>query len=181
MWAPPRPLQRAALQIGSVAAPAAAPATRVKDAAVCCPLVYGSFAFWLGRKADEFHTHKWTLFVRGPHGEDLGYFVEKVVFKLHPSFAQPVREVTKPPFEVSEKGWGEFECHIRVHFKDPTAAAAAVARANPRGGGGGHAAARRAAAPLLRPPHHSPRRPLRRAARAARRRQGGRPRRAAAL
>ena len=102
-----------------VVAPAA-PATRVKDAAVCCPLVYGSLAFWLGRKADEFHTHKWTLFVRGPHGEDLGYFVEKVVFKLHPSFAQPVREVTKPPFEVSEKGWGEFECHIRIHFKDPT-------------------------------------------------------------
>ena len=90
-----------------VVAPAA-PAQRVKDAAVCCPLVYGSLAFWLGRKADEFHTHKWTLFVRGPHGEDLGYFVEKVVFKLHPSFAQPVREVTKPPFEVSEKGWGEF-------------------------------------------------------------------------
>ena len=102
-----------------VVAPAA-PAKRVKDAAVCCPLVYGSLAFWLGRKADEFHTHKWTLFVRGPHGEDLGYFVEKVVFKLHPSFAQPVREVTKPPFEVSEKGWGEFECHIRIHFKDPT-------------------------------------------------------------
>ena len=111
--APPR--ARAA----KVVAPAA-PAKRVKDAAVCCPLVYGSLAFWLGRKADEFHTHKWTLFVRGPHGEDLGYFVEKVVFKLHPSFAQPVREVTKPPFEVSEKGWGEFECHIRIHFKDPT-------------------------------------------------------------
>lgn len=100
--------------------PMAPPSTRVKDAAVCCPLVYGSLAFWLGRKADEFHTHKWTLFVRGPHGEDLGYFVEKVVFKLHPSFAQPVREITKPPFEVSEKGWGEFECHIRIHFKDLT-------------------------------------------------------------
>ena len=52
-----------------VVAPAA-PAQRVKDAAVCCPLVYGSLAFWLGRKADEFHTHKWTLFVRGPHGEE---------------------------------------------------------------------------------------------------------------
>ena len=98
----------AAPPVGAAAAPAA-PAKRVKDAAVCCPLVYGSLAFWLGRKADEFHTHKWTLFVRGPHGEDLGYFVEKVVFKLHPSFAQPVREVTKPPFEVSEKGWGEFD------------------------------------------------------------------------
>ena len=100
-----------------VVAPAA-PAKRVKDAAVCCPLVYGSLAFWLGRKADEFHTHKWTLFVRGPHGEDLGYFVEKVVFKLHPSFAQPVREVTKPPFEVSEKG-GAVRMYIQFNDETP--------------------------------------------------------------
>jgi YEATS domain-containing protein 4 len=93
---------------------------RKKNTAVCCPLVYGSVAFWLGRKADEYHTHKWTLFVRGPHGEDLGYFVEKVVFKLHPSFAQPVREIHEPPYEVTEKGWGEFEASVRVHFRDPS-------------------------------------------------------------
>ena len=24
-----------------------------------------------------------------------------------------------PPFEVTEKGWGEFEATLRVHFKDP--------------------------------------------------------------
>ena len=46
------------------------PKQRKKDTTVCCPLVYGSMAFWLGRKADEVHTHRWTLFVRGPHGED---------------------------------------------------------------------------------------------------------------
>ena len=97
-----------------------APKQRKKQTAVCCPLVYGSIAFWLGRKADEFHTHKWSLFVRGPHGEDISYFVEKVVFKLHPSFAQPVRELHKPPYEVTEKGWGEFEASMRVHFKDPS-------------------------------------------------------------
>ena len=101
---------------GLMKAPAAK--VRKKNTAVCCPLVYGSVAFWLGRKADEFHTHKWTLFVRGPHGEDISYFVEKVVFKLHPSFAQPVREISKPPFEVTEKGWGEFEASMRIHFKD---------------------------------------------------------------
>ncbi|KAJ1451011.1 yeats family-domain-containing protein [Pelagophyceae sp. CCMP2097] len=96
----------------------AAPAQRRPNAAVCCPLVYGSIAFWLGRKADDLASHTWTLFVRGSQGEDLSYFLSKVVFKLHPSFAQPIREVTKPPFEVSEKGWGEFEASIRLHFRD---------------------------------------------------------------
>lgn len=91
---------------------------RMKQTVICAPLVYGSIAFWLGKKGTEFATHKWTLFVRGPSDEDLTYFIEKVVFKLHPSFAQPVREITTPPFEVTEKGWGEFEATIRLHFKD---------------------------------------------------------------
>lgn len=83
-----------------------------------CPIAYGSIAHWFGRKADEAHTHQWTLFVRGPNGEDLTYFVSKVVFTLHPSFAQPVREIFHPPFEVTEKGWGEFEATIRLYFHD---------------------------------------------------------------
>ena len=33
---------------------------RLKDVAVGVPFVYGSIAFWLGRKADEFHTHRWN-------------------------------------------------------------------------------------------------------------------------
>jgi YEATS domain-containing protein 4 len=84
-----------------------------------CPISYGSIAYWLGRKADETATHRWTLFVRGPNGEDISYFVSKVVFKLHESFATPVREVTSFPFEVTENGGGEFETQIRIHFKDP--------------------------------------------------------------
>lgn len=91
---------------------------RMKQTVICAPLVYGSIAFWLGKKGTESATHKWTLFVRGPSDEDLSYFIEKVVFKLHPSFSQPVREITTPPFEVTEKGWGEFEATIRLHFKD---------------------------------------------------------------
>ena len=115
---PPHTMAEAMVKKEAMAPPPAK--IRKKNTAVCCPLVYGSVAFWLGRKADEYHTHKWTLFVRGPHGEDLGYFVEKVVFKLHPSFAQPVREIHEPPYEVTEKGWGEFEASVRVHFRDPS-------------------------------------------------------------
>ena len=85
---------------------------------VHCPLAFGSIAFWLGRKADEHATHKWTLYVRGPNGEDPSYFISKVVFYLHESFAQPIREISEPPFEVSEMGWGGFEARIRVYWKD---------------------------------------------------------------
>jgi YEATS domain-containing protein 4 len=42
-----------------------------------------------------------------------------VIFQLHASFAQPTRELTAPPFEVSERGWGEFEAQIRIIWKDP--------------------------------------------------------------
>lgn len=39
-----------------------------------------------------------------------------MTFTLHPSFAEPVRTLTSPPWEVSETGWGEFEVGIAVEF-----------------------------------------------------------------
>lgn len=92
---------------------------RLSNTTVCVPIVYGSIAFFLGKKADEYHTHRWTLYVRGPNGEDLSTGIAKVVFQLHPSFPQPIRELTAPPFEVTEKGWGEFEATIRIVWRDP--------------------------------------------------------------
>merc|ERR1711991_10295 len=50
---------------------------------------------------------------------DISYFISKVEFILHPTFLNHVRVVTKPPYEVVETGWGEFEIKIRVHFIDP--------------------------------------------------------------
>ena len=91
---------------------------RLVDTTGCVPIVYGSVAFFLDKKADEYHTHKWTLYVRGPNHEDLSLCIAKVVFHLHPSFAQPVRELAEPPFEVTERGWGEFEAQIRIIWKD---------------------------------------------------------------
>lgn len=88
-----------------------------ENATLHVPIVYGSIAFWLGRKADDMHTHKWTLYIRGPQHENLNYCISKVVFTLHPSFAEPVRELREPPFEVTEFGWGEFEAQIAIHFK----------------------------------------------------------------
>ena len=90
---------------------------RLPNTTVCVPIVYGSIAFPL-KKVEEYHTHRWTLYVRGPNNEDLSVGVAKVVFQLHPSFPQPVRELTAPPFEVTEKGWGEFEATIRIVWRD---------------------------------------------------------------
>lgn len=84
------------------------------------PITYGSVAFFLGKKADEYQTHEWTLFLRGPNNEDLSGVISKVVFQLHASFAQPMREIETPPFTVTEKGWGEFEAQIKIFWKDPS-------------------------------------------------------------
>lgn len=93
---------------------------RLSNTTACLPIVYGSVAFYLGKKADEYQTHEWTLYVRGPNSEDLSSVISKVVFQLHPSFQQPVRELTTPPFEVTERGWGEFDSQIKIIWKDPT-------------------------------------------------------------
>jgi YEATS domain-containing protein 4 len=66
--------------------------------------------------------------------DDLGYFIKKVSFKLHETIPNPLRGqrtwrihlskltlvprkvVDKPPFEVTETGWGEFEIQIKIYF-----------------------------------------------------------------
>jgi YEATS domain-containing protein 4 len=115
--------------VAAAAAAAAAAATtttspekttrRTKNTTAYLPIVYGSIAHYLGKKkTDEYNTHEWTLFVRGPNQEDFSPAISKVVFQLHPSFAQPTRELTEPPYEVTERGWGEFEAQIRIHWKE---------------------------------------------------------------
>jgi len=117
----------AAGQAGSASATTTAADTaetkRLRNTTASLPIVYGSIAFFLGKKADELQTHEWTLFLRGPNQHDdhlNGLVISKVVFQLHPSFAQPTRELTEPPYEVTERGWGEFEAQIRIHWKDPS-------------------------------------------------------------
>ncbi|PIN06134.1 Transcription initiation factor IIF, auxiliary subunit [Handroanthus impetiginosus] len=91
-------------------------AKKLKDAEICVPIVYGNVAFWLGKKASEYQSHKWTVYVRGATNEDLGVVIKRAVFQLHSSFNNPTRIVDSPPFELSESGWGEFEIAITLHF-----------------------------------------------------------------
>jgi transcription initiation factor IIF auxiliary subunit len=46
----------------------------------------------------SFLWKKWSLneklvFVRGPNDEDLSVFISKIIFSLHPSFANPLRGI----------------------------------------------------------------------------------------
>lgn len=89
---------------------------KLKELEVGVPIVYGNVAFWLGKKASEFQSHKWTIYVRSATNEDLAVVVKRVVFQLHSSFNNPTRVVDNPPFELSESGWGEFEIVMTLHF-----------------------------------------------------------------
>ncbi|KAF8138749.1 yeats family protein [Boletus edulis] len=103
---------------------------RVRGVTIHRPIIYGNTATVLTpaekELAPEGHTHRWTVAVRGAAStpisddvggaDDLGYFIKRVTFKLHETYANPSRNVDKPPFEVSETGWGEFEIQIRINF-----------------------------------------------------------------
>jgi YEATS domain-containing protein 4 len=70
-------------------------------------------SFYQGKKAEETKQHKWACYIRPlSDDEDLSLWIKKVIFVLHPSFPEPVRTIDRPPFEIHELGWGEFEVGI---------------------------------------------------------------------
>jgi len=92
----------------------------MKGVCLVKPVVYGNVAKHFGKKREEDgHTHEWTVYLRPYHGEDMSTYVKKVTFKLHESYTTQTRVVTRPPYEVTETGWGEFEIAIKVFFHDP--------------------------------------------------------------
>ncbi|XP_073971231.1 YEATS domain-containing protein 4 Gas41 [Rhodnius prolixus] len=92
---------------------------RMKGVTVVKPIVYGNVARYFGKKREEDgHTHQWTVYVRPYHNEDISSYVKKVHFKLHESYANQNRVVLKPPYEITETGWGEFEIVIKIYFHD---------------------------------------------------------------
>lgn len=95
---------------------------RIKTLSVSRAVIYGNTAKKMGDNkppnAPPEHTHIWTIFVRSPTGEDISYFVKKVVFKLHETYPNPIRTIEAPPFELTETGWGEFDINIKIFFAD---------------------------------------------------------------
>uniref|UniRef100_A0A096M2Y0 YEATS domain-containing protein 4 n=1 Tax=Poecilia formosa TaxID=48698 RepID=A0A096M2Y0_POEFO len=84
------------------------------------PIVFGNVARYFGKKREEDgHTHQWSVYVKPYRNEDMSAYVKKIQFKLHESYVNPLRVVTKPPYEITETGWGEFEIIIKIFFIDP--------------------------------------------------------------
>ena len=82
-------------------------------------ILFGNVSHHLGKKRElDGHTHDWRVYVKPVDNEDMSPYVKKVQFRLHESYANQNRIVSKPPYEVSESGWGEFEIQIRIHFND---------------------------------------------------------------
>ncbi|KAM3961311.1 YEATS domain-containing protein 4 Gas41 [Aphomia sociella] len=93
---------------------------RIKGLVIVKPIVYGNVARYFGKKREEDgHTHQWTVYVKPYANEDMSAYIKKVHFKLHESYANPNRIVTKHPYELTETGWGEFEIVIKIYFHDP--------------------------------------------------------------
>jgi len=89
---------------------------RVRDRELVIPVVVGSVAFYLGKKATDTFTHRWTVFLRAPDNSDLSHIIQKVTFQLHHSFTEANREISTQPFQVTENGWGEFTVGVKVSF-----------------------------------------------------------------
>lgn len=72
------------------------------------PANTGAAAGTRGRDTEtDYHRH-----VGGK--DDISHFIRRVQFKLHESFPSPVRTIDRPPFQVSETGWGEFEIMVKI-------------------------------------------------------------------
>ncbi|KAG2447811.1 hypothetical protein HYH02_007268 [Chlamydomonas schloesseri] len=89
---------------------------RLRDTELVVPVVVGTCAWWLGKKANDSVTHRWTVYMRGANGEDLSHIIAKVTFELHHTFTNPHRVCLQAPYEVTEQGWGEFDINITLTF-----------------------------------------------------------------
>src|SRR5690606_16690231 len=60
-----------------------------------------------------------SIYVLGPQGQEIPANVfDKVTYHLHPTFQNPTRHLKKPPFTLSERGWGEFDMEIVLNMAD---------------------------------------------------------------
>ncbi len=71
---------------------------------------------------EGFPMRRWSIRVvlaGSAGGEDIAANIfEKVTYKLHPTFTNPVRSLKRPPFKIEEEGWGEFDMEITFTLMD---------------------------------------------------------------
>ncbi|KAM3163671.1 SAS5-like protein [Lachancea thermotolerans] len=58
-----------------------------------------------------------NVLILGPNGDESpAYIFEKCIYRLHPTFRNPIRTKIEAPFSLKEKGWGEFTFSISCFF-----------------------------------------------------------------
>ena len=66
----------------------------------------------------EKHAYTWTAFVDTGLGRaESEKLIKSVTFKLHPTFKNPVRTVSKYPFQFTTNGWGTFDLPVTITWK----------------------------------------------------------------
>ncbi|KAF9179439.1 hypothetical protein BGZ51_006922 [Haplosporangium sp. Z 767] len=78
-----------------------------------------------GQKQNGFPMRKWKISIMGVNAngeEETMPYVDYVEYILHQTFEQPLRKVTEYPFVLQEKGWGEFDMKIMLHFVEKSIA-----------------------------------------------------------
>ena len=66
-------------------------------------------------------THKWMTYVRSTTNQPaLDSYVKSVTFFLHPTYApNDIVTISKPPYQITRFGWGEFPVRVQLQFIDP--------------------------------------------------------------
>ncbi|ROV98997.1 hypothetical protein VSDG_03790 [Cytospora chrysosperma] len=70
---------------------------------------------------EGFPMRKWSvkIFILDQQGrEHPANCFQKVVYTLHPSFANHIQTFTEAPFTCENEGWGEFEMTIEMYYTD---------------------------------------------------------------
>ena len=92
----------------------------IQNVTIVKPIVYGNTAKYFGKKREEDgHTHGWSFYLKMYENEDPSPYIQRVQIKLHDSYPNANRVLNKPPYEVHETGWGEFEITVKIYFTDP--------------------------------------------------------------
>lgn len=75
------------------------------------PIMIGSEAVIVPEEQRAFQelSHEWRCYVKATPG-----LVKTVQFRLHESFKNPYINVYHEPFQIIEKGWGEFTIQIKI-------------------------------------------------------------------
>ena len=69
-------------------------------------------------KEQEKHAYTWSAFVETGLGRaESEKLIKSITFKLHPTFKNPIRTVSKFPFQITTNGWGMFDLPITINWQ----------------------------------------------------------------